>query len=121
MGRNLDILANAVQPKKHIFHNGVTTADVPNGDMFINSEGRSTMKFGIGGTSTAQSYQFRGIDECGNDNLVMCVRTSDFSTASSTTAKGETWEAPISGLVSFYVKLISISGGDSKVKGQATM
>ena len=121
MGRNSDILANAAQPKKHIFHDRVTTADVPNGNVFTNSEGRSSMKFGIGGTSTAQSYQFRGVDEVGNDNLVMCVRGSDFSTASSTTAKGETWEAPINGLVSFYVKIISVSGGYSEVKGQATM
>lgn len=79
----------------------------------------NTVKFGIGGTSTNQVYEFRGIDAAGNDNLVLCFRCSDLASATGTSAKGETWEASVGLLVSFYVKLVSISGGTSIVKGEA--
>lgn len=104
----------AVYP--HIFLNGNTSPSVGTA---LTCETNKTIKFGIAGTSTAQVYEFRGIDAVGNDNLVSCVRGSDLAVNTGTSIKGETWEAPIEGLVSFYVKLISISGGTSIVKGNA--
>jgi hypothetical protein len=113
------LLYNSVSPGTTLdvtFHDGVSQA----ADGYkIPTAGLNTIKFGIGGTSTAQVYEFRGIDAVGNDNLVSCVRGSDFEVATGTSVKRETWEAPVQCLVSFYVKLVSISGGTSIVKGIA--
>ena len=110
-------VADLMVPKLHTFHDGsVAPAD---GTKFQNTEGRDVLTFGIGGTSTTQVYEFRGIDDVGNDNLVTCYRSTDLSSATGTSIKGETWDAPITGLATFYVKATSLSGGTSIVKGRS--
>lgn len=117
MGRNLDSLVSKSNPKRHTFFDSATATG--NGNAY-NCTNETCIKFGIGGTSTTQVYEFRGIDAVGNDNLVSCVRGNDFTVATGTSVKGETWEAPVENLESFYVKLTSIAGGTSIVKGKAS-
>lgn len=113
-------IADLSVPEEHTFHDGVTDISVPNGLVYNNVHGRNEMTFDIAGTSTSQAYEFRGIGPAGNDNLITCFRATDWESGTGTSVKGETWQATITGLVTFYVKLISLEGGTGIVKGNAS-
>jgi hypothetical protein len=73
------------------------------------------------GTSTSRTFEVRGVDANGTDNALMGVRLKDFATATSFTVNAETWQFSIEGLVSVYVKITAIAGGNETIKGEITM
>jgi hypothetical protein len=115
-----EALSNSFLPVQHTLHDGVTSIGLPLGNIFTNNIGGEVFTFSIGGTSTTQVYEFRTIDHAGNDALVTCYRQSDSEDGTGTSVKGETWHAPIKNIPYFYVKLISLAGGSSIVKGEVS-
>lgn len=112
-------IADWLYPVEHTFHDNVVNTSEPNGNIYHNIDDREVLTFSIGGTTTAQVYEFRTIDHVGNDSLVTCYRLEDSEAGKGTSVKGETWQAPIKGVPYFYVKLISKSVGTCLVKGEA--
>ena len=115
---NVINIVDSKTPILHVCHDGDTSPN--DGEKFENTMGANLYTFGIKGTSTAQVYEFRGVDEAGNDSLITCFRATDYVKGTGTSVKGETWRAPLTGLVRFYVKATTLSGGTSIVRGRIT-
>ena len=98
------------------FHDAATVA--ADGNIFT-VDGQKTLTVEIYGTSTSRTIAFIGRGESGTDRAIMGVRLSDLSTATSTTGTGELWQFDITGLVSVFMDLQAVAGGNVTIKGRA--
>ena len=80
----------------------------------------NTVTFGISGTSSSRTVAFKGVDANGDEKTIMCVKLSDFTTASSTTGTGaaEIWQVDVTGLEKFFTDLTAVAGGNVTIKGR---
>jgi hypothetical protein len=81
--------------------------------------GLKTLTIEINGTSTSRTIMFEGASVSGTYYPITGVKTSDLTTAVTTTGTGEVWQFSITGLVSFRARISAIAGGNVNVKGKA--
>lgn len=101
-----------------VFQAAATAAE--NGQA-LNVGGFKSLTVGITSAAgnSALTLEFHGVDAAENDNLITGVNKNGLSPATGTSNSGETWQFDITGLVTVYMKLTSITGGNVTVSGLA--
>lgn len=101
----------------HTFHDTATSGGVGTA---LNASGYSTLSVAIDGTATSHSITFLGIVPNGTYQPIAGVRKHDFSIATGTTSKYETWDFDVTGLGNVVMNIASIAGGNITAKGRLT-
>lgn len=102
--------------KDIIFHDAATVAG--SGTIF-DVGGYKTLTVEIYGTSTSRTVEFVARGPSGTDVALSGVNVSTNAVATSTTGTGEIWQFDITGLISVFMNLSAVAGGNVSVKGRA--
>lgn len=97
------------------FHENAVSAQ--NGNEYEVSM-NSVITFEVTGTSTSRTLVFEGLGISGAWYPIKCCNLSTLTLATQTTGNNELWQADISGLVKFRVRISAVAGGDVTVKGK---
>lgn len=98
-----------------VFHDGSSATGT---GVILPVEEYRSLTIEIWGDSASRTIDFKGIGLSGSPASLTGVRTSDFSTGTSTNGSGEIWQFDVTGLEKVYFNLSAVSGGKVYIKGK---